>query len=694
MEDAARTISVGCARPLSRSSAPGQDGQSVSCPEDGLSAPKGASRSRIKIYVSYHSDTVRIANGILTPIHVGKALARTDLGMLGDDTGDNISDKNPMFAELTAQYWAWKNDRQSAYVGCMHYRRVFIFNGTHGQDVTRDKDRVLVPSVRPSSYADFGWHEADIVKAMEDCDVLLPIPCDVTADSKRDCRENFALVHGDENYQVFRRLLETYCPEYRDEADALFSGHCMYLCNMFVMRRDLFDHYCQWLFRVLDRFMPHLTPDAYDGSEIRMPAYMAERLFNLYVANLRRENPELRVKEVPYVLLQNTSPSPRPLPALKAGKPVVTIVTAFDTNYSPYFATMLASILDHVSEDRVYDIIVLEDAVPESDKQLYAVMTQGRPNVGIRYINMAGTFQEEGVTCAHITKSTFNRLKLPELLPEHSKVVYIDVDTVVLRDLAGLFDTDVSGYYAGVALDYPFKQFVKTGTPVSPNFGGTPPLVYLREYLEVDDGVIQGYFNAGVMVLNLDRIRADGLGEVFERLFHAKPYQWVDQDILNKAFGGKTVHVDPRWDVIPWPMSEMSKLPFRHLKEYEAARKNPFVLHFAGVKPWNNPRVDFSEYFWMYCRKTPYYEKTLTNALAVQRLLHDNGHPGTPWILASSPHALGRWMRLHRMKSTLSARLRHSSPTLWGFSRNVYVNVFRPVMRRLIWQRRSGKRAA
>lgn len=62
------------------------------------------------------------------PIQVGKAISNVDLGIQGDDTGDNISASNPNFCELTAQYWYWKNGNHTKYVGLNHYRRYFDFN--------------------------------------------------------------------------------------------------------------------------------------------------------------------------------------------------------------------------------------------------------------------------------------------------------------------------------------------------------------------------------------------------------------------------------------------------------------------------------------------------------------------------------------------------------------------------------------
>ena len=84
--------------------------------------------SNIKILIACHKDTALLDSKILIPIQVGASgSARRFEQMLSDDTGDQISAKNPMYCELTAQYWAWKN-LEADYYGFFHYRRYLSFS--------------------------------------------------------------------------------------------------------------------------------------------------------------------------------------------------------------------------------------------------------------------------------------------------------------------------------------------------------------------------------------------------------------------------------------------------------------------------------------------------------------------------------------------------------------------------------------
>ena len=88
----------------------------------------------IKIYVVCHKPSYVPENPYLYPIQVGTALNGTKLpGMRHDDEGDNISQKNKTYCELTAQYWAWKNE-DADYYGFFHYRRYLAFDPSLNKD--------------------------------------------------------------------------------------------------------------------------------------------------------------------------------------------------------------------------------------------------------------------------------------------------------------------------------------------------------------------------------------------------------------------------------------------------------------------------------------------------------------------------------------------------------------------------------
>ena len=97
----------------------------------------------------------------------------------------------------------------------------------------------------------------------------------------------------------------------------------------------------------------------------------------------------------------------------------------------------------------------------------------------------------------------------------------------------------------------------------------------------------------------------------------------LDQDVLNMVFQGKVKALPQNWNVlINWKYGGRSRIdiiknaPFSLWKEYQDARKQPYIIHYAGAwKPWNMPSCDYAEEFWDYARKTPFYEKILCETI-------------------------------------------------------------------------------
>ena len=120
------------------------------------------------IYVAYHKPSSMIEGPSIRPIHVGRALAIRPLGgMIGDDTGDNISVGNGPYCELTALYWAWKNDTASNRIGLMHYRRLLDFGGWFSTSHAEIKMNQL-------KVADYAAQTEAWLAANPDVDLVLP----------------------------------------------------------------------------------------------------------------------------------------------------------------------------------------------------------------------------------------------------------------------------------------------------------------------------------------------------------------------------------------------------------------------------------------------------------------------------------------------------------------------------------------
>lgn len=184
-------------------------------------------------------------------IQAGAALTDERLypGILTDDRGDNISGKNGQYCELTALYWIWKHAREEM-VGMVHYRRHF-----------------MLPKQWTAAMQDHG------------ADVILPVPLYVGP----SIAENYKMRHDPADWNFMLDFLKNKDRKLGEAAQTFFEGNLYSPCNMFIMRREILDQFCTWLFPILDAVAAHggQKKDAYQN---RYPGFLSERLMTFYFA--------------------------------------------------------------------------------------------------------------------------------------------------------------------------------------------------------------------------------------------------------------------------------------------------------------------------------------------------------------------------------------------------------------------------
>ena len=239
--------------------------------------------NRIKILIACHKPDVIYHDDIYTPIHVGRSISKFKdemAWMIGDDTGENISIKNPYYSELTAQYWGWKN-LDVDFFGLCHYRRFFK------NKITDDN----VDSFLGDKY-----------------DVVLSAPLY----EKMMLGNRLIMSTCLEDTYIFTQCIKKIQPEYFNTTMAFLAGIKMIPYNMFIMRKELFDKFAAWQFSILFEVEKHIRYSEYSRMK-RVLGYMGEMLLPIYSI---RNN--LRINYMPVVdslseegmLLNNTKVGP------------------------------------------------------------------------------------------------------------------------------------------------------------------------------------------------------------------------------------------------------------------------------------------------------------------------------------------------------------------------------------------------
>jgi hypothetical protein len=241
--------------------------------------------NNIRIYEVYHKPAPFFSSNIVIPVHAGKALnnpAAKSLDMLmpGDDTGDNISLKNKTFAELTVMYWMWKNSK-AKYVGLMHYRRSFVIRGN-----TFDCQDYL---------CSIGLNMKNVAKLLLQYDIILPKKSFVIPSIYQHYLDN----HFKEDIDMALDYIRQHYPEMKDDIEPALYVTEGYYGNMFIMKKQILNEYAAWLFEILfaledkldysQRFNKTWGKFTMDTNQyqLRAPAYLSERLFNVWIHHNR-----------------------------------------------------------------------------------------------------------------------------------------------------------------------------------------------------------------------------------------------------------------------------------------------------------------------------------------------------------------------------------------------------------------------
>lgn len=262
---------------------------------------------------------------------------------------------------------------------------------------------------------------------------------------------------------------------------------------------------------------------------------------------------------------------------------VIPIFYAVDDGYVPFLAVSIHSLIENSSKDYYYAIKVLYTNICEENKK--KILKYERENVKIEFVDLNYYIEEikdKLFTRDYYTKTTYFRLFIPNIYPQYNKVIYLDSDTVLLGDIAELYHQDMGSNLVAVVPD----DIIQNEE-------------IFQEYVEKVVGVAdyRKYFNAGVLVMNLDEMRKAKFQEKFLYLLETVKFAVVqDQDYLNRLCKGRTKILDTGWNRMPVPNNKTK------------VEKLNLIHYNLNYKPWHYDGILYEEYFWQYAKETEYYE--------------------------------------------------------------------------------------
>jgi lipopolysaccharide biosynthesis glycosyltransferase len=286
----------------------------------------------------------------------------------------------------------------------------------------------------------------------------------------------------------------------------------------------------------------------------------------------------------------------------------VPVFFACNDEYFPHVLAAMASLLENAHSENRYDLVVLHgEHLSNANMTLAGEWIRRWSNASLRFFDMGGIMAGND----DFASETYYRLFLPWICRSYDKVVYLDADLVLFTDVAELYGVDLGECLLGACHD----RFVEGNLAK-----------HRDDFSRFPDYVVdQGYFCAGVMVLNLRKMREERTAETcFEALRRMGPPYMNDQTLLNGVCAGKVLFIDEKWDVLVGFVESF----LRSGREgtggvpgniWQIAGENMAIVHYAGNKPWNpgflNP---YGEYYWKYSAMTPFHESVRKRALAVR----------------------------------------------------------------------------
>ena len=558
----------------------------------------------IKIFVSCHKPSKLPACELFVPIQVGSALAKTRMDMLQDDEGDNISDKNRMYCELTAQYWIWKHV-EADYYGFCHYRRFFSFSDEKLKENIYGAERY--DALTPALEERFGMDEESIRRKVGEADIIVATSANLKLMGFRDLYDQYAKaaeLNGVDMKCAVRVLKEKY-PEYADAADHYMSGRVFYPCNMFIMNKALFQEYSEWLFTILEETERRIDISDYSIEGRRTIGHISERLLGIFVEYQKKQG--ARTKVLQWGIMDHTDPFIYPKPAFEKNN--VPIVLCCNDYYVPFTSVTLLSLLENTTPAHNYDILFLHTNIMPKNQERLLKLTKGYENVSLRFVNIIELVsQVNWIANNHITVESFYRLDIAKVLAHYDKALYLDCDMLICRDVAELYATDVSDVLLAATVDADHAG----------QYGGARADVkeYTEKVLKLAHPL--SYFQAGVILFNLAAFRKTFAENELVEFAQKREYMYMDQDILNAKCAGRVKTIPMNWNVMTdcdnFRMNQVIRkaAPQEMYETYMEARKDPWIIHYAGgEKPWNNPLSDYAEEFWEVARRSPLYEAIL-----------------------------------------------------------------------------------
>lgn len=319
----------------------------------------------------------------------------------------------------------------------------------------------------------------------------------------------------------------------------------------------------------------------------------------------------------------------------------VPIILVSSDAYLSYALVMCWSVMQCASEGNSYEFYVMHNDIPLSRQAWFQGAMSKWTQCRVNFLDVAVVDSTRDASVWNDRRPCMLFHAVYALI-DVDKAIAIDIDVIVRKDLALLYAQDLDGQLLGAVYDLDFIGQWRLGN---------------RRYHAEYESLIPPFeplscMQAGILLLDMCRLRESFQDDFLIKIAYERKYFYDDQDIWNYYCAGRIYPLDPRWNVV----HDNRRCRIRYvlhfappslLRQYLDARREPFIIHYAGdQKPWTDRKCDFSDVFWSVADRTP-VASDLRGGLKQERTMRSSMFYG---ILRFLYHELRRCMDIWRLK--------------------------------------------
>lgn len=279
---------------------------------------------------------------------------------------------------------------------------------------------------------------------------------------------------------------------------------------------------------------------------------------------------------------------------------MISIALICDNGYVMPTVVAMVSMIENKSSNTKLSFFVLADGLTPESISVFKSLENDTCRVNIISVD-SSRYQGLEKKYSSVSRSSLLKFSIPDIIKELDKILYIDGDVIVKKDISELYDIELNDYYAAVVADGPKKKIA----------GG-------KKHAYYGDPL---YFNSGMMLLNLKKMREDNMASKLIN-FRLNEYNYfMDQDAFNRVLGSNVIHISLKYDMMLHLISFQNEdFTMKQLCDFYKADNyatiddimdDAVVLHYTLAKPWKYYDIPGADDWMIYYKRSPYSSTTL-----------------------------------------------------------------------------------